>query len=91
MLSQDQDSNKSDTIIVNTRLVYTEHMPPLLNQEQGNRQHKRQADQILTTIVVEDRVKALQERVERAKEAKRQKQLLNEEQELIRELEELED
>ncbi|KAH8684403.1 hypothetical protein BGZ60DRAFT_165405 [Tricladium varicosporioides] len=93
-LSQDQESNEGDTIIVDTSSVYTEHMLIPLNEQQGIRQRKRQACQISTidstTERVQDRVNTLRERVQKAKEVKRQR-LLNEEQELLKELEELED
>ena len=91
MLAQDQDGSESDTITVDTRSVYTEHMPPPSNQDQDNQQRKRQAHEISIIQAVENRVSVLRERVQRAKEAKRQKRLLDEEQMLIRELEELED
>jgi hypothetical protein len=71
MLGQDQDGSESDTIIVDTRSVHAEHMPPPSNQEQGNRLRKRQACQISTEESVEERVSALRERVTKAKEAKR--------------------
>ena len=89
MLGQDQDGSESDTITVDTRSVYTEHMPPPSNQEHANRLRKRQACQISAEEPVEERVSALRERVVKAKEVKRLR-LLNQEQELIRELAELE-
>jgi hypothetical protein len=89
MPSEEEEGNESDTITVDTRTVYAEHMPPPSNQQQGQLSRKRQASQISTDDLIEDRVNALKERIIKAKEAKRLR-LLDQEQELLRELVELE-